>query len=701
MSRSILHIEKEEPVKAMLSALLQARGHNVDQTASGKDALLMAKEKTYDLVIVGDELEDIDGIGLIVKLRGETTPCPIVFVSSRWRDGGIYQQLKKDFKVDLIIHRPLKAALLGAQIEGIFEEHKGIKSHIEQEESIFKTLQSNYLKVLPERVAKVEQAIDLAQKNPEDVFCLEESIRLTHNLKGTAASCGFGVLGESAGSLEKALSMIKESNLSRHETAWEEIHLILSLVRTNAQALGGNPTAVVDKRAFTTIEVTTEDDSTLPPARGPALPEDNFDTFDDSSAVRVMVVAKDGVAGQSRVETVASGMNVQVIIAADHADAIARASKLTLDAVLVDIDVESPAPSLNLARELRSMPGYESLPVAFLSTSKQQKYIEDSTHAGASLMIAKPLKSDLLGEAIEYLVSARQGGRPRVLVVDDEAEFVKVVSNVLGQEGMLVKTLPDPTNLVETLTEFHPDLVLLDVAMPAVSGYDVCRLIRSMPQFQDLPIIFLTSTTGLESRLAAFEAGGDDYLPKPVARVELLTRVKVRLERARMMRDRSNTDVLTGLLIRRAFMEELFEMKEESQRNGLIYSLALIDVDHFKGINDTYGHLAGDRVLSALGQLLKKRFRVEDVRGRWGGEEFIVAFRHIGRETSRGALLRALEELRQMEFTGDHGEKFSISFSSGIVSYPDDKENVDELLRLADERLYKAKEAGRNCIVAE
>ncbi len=168
-----------------------------------------------------------------------------------------------------------------------------------------------------------------------------------------------------------------------------------------------------------------------------------------------------------------------------------------------------------------------------------------------------------------------------------------------------------------------------------------------------------------------------------------------------MMRDRSNTDVLTGLLIRRAFMEELFEMKEESQRNGLIYSLALIDVDHFKGINDTYGHLAGDRVLSALGQLLKKRFRVEDVRGRWGGEEFIVAFRHIGRETSRGALLRALEELRQMEFTGDHGEKFSISFSSGIVSYPDDKENVDELLRLADERLYKAKEAGRNCIVAE
>jgi len=706
MYRTILHVEQEGSVKALVSALLQARGHQVDSTESGKEALEMVGLIGYDLIIVGDELTDIDGIGLIVKLRDALIDCPIVFVSRLWRDGAIYQQLKKDFRVDLVIHRPLKAGLLGAQIEGIFQDHKTLQSHIEQEDANLKTLQSNYLKILPQRVKRLEEAIKLSRTNPDDLYCLLDCIACAHNLKATAASCGFGVLGESAGQLEKALSIIKEDSLMTHEAAWEEIDLMVELVSANAHALSGNPTAMVDKRAFTTLEVAQEE-TLMPPARGPAIPDDNFDTFDDSSAVRVMVVAKQGVS-QSRVQTNATGIKVQVIAATDREDALARASKLTLDAVLIDIDVSTPAPSLNLARDLRSISGYESLPVAFLSTSKQQQYIEDSTHAGASLMVAKSqtdatdgnsaIAADVLSEAIEYLVGARQGGRPRILIVDNDQDFVRLVSSVLGQEGMLVRVLPDTVNLLPVMQEFHPDLLLLDIHMPTVSGYDICRLVRSMPQYQDLPIIFLTALVGLETRLAAFESGGDDYLPKPVAKVELLTRVKVRLERSRMMKERSNCDVLSGLLIRRAFMEELVNMAEESERNGLIFSLALIDVDHFKKINDTHGHLAGDRVLAGFGNLLKRRFRVEDVRGRWGGEEFIVGFRHIPRDTAKGALQRALEELNKMQFEGDRGEIFNISFSAGIVSFPDDSKNIDELLKLADERLYKAKSAGRNCI---
>ena len=711
MARSILHIEKEESVKALLSALLKARGHHVEATESGKEALEIAARLKPDLIIVGEELADIDGIGLIVKIRSELPPCPLIFISKEWRDGAIYQQLKKDFKVDLVIHRPLKAGLLGAQIEGIFQEQKKIHTYVqvEQEEATFKTLQANYLKVLPERVDKLEGAIKLAMHNPDDLFCLIEAIRLAHNLKGTAASCGFGVLGESAGSLEKALSSIKENGLSKNEAAREEIELMVSLVRSNATALSGNPSAQVDKRAFATIEGGSDEERSLPPASGPAIPEDNFDTYDDSSAVRVLVVAKGGA--ESRVLTSRNGMKVQVIFAEDKEPALSRAKRLSLDAVLIDIDVESPAPSLNLARELRSLVGYETLPVAFLSSSRQPKDIEASTHAGASMVLAKKSEhegaggsqefdQDSLLDAIEYLIAARQGGRPRILIVDEDEDFVKIVSSVLGQEGMLVKVLPSANRTLEEMRDFHPDLVLLDVSVPAVSGYDVCRLIRSKEQYQDLPVLFLTAATGLETRLAAFEAGADDYLPKPVAKVELLTRVKVRLDRSRLMKERSNTDVLSGLLIRRAFMEELQSMVTESERNGLIFSLALIDVDHFKNVNDTYGHMAGDRVLTSLGQLLRKRFRVEDVRGRWGGEEFIVAFRHIRKETAQGALQRALEELRLMEFQGDHGEIFSISFSAGIANYPDENTNIDDLLKIADEKLYKAKQAGRNCIIA-
>lgn len=696
---TILHVEKDESVKALMAALLSARGHHVDQTADGQVALTKVVEKHYDMIIVGDELNDIDGIGLLTKLSPQVM-APLVFISNRWREANVYQHLKRDLKVVLVVHRPLKAGLLGAQIEDIFLDGKGHFPGMSQEENIFKTLQSNYLRVLPERVSLLDEAITTAKLNPDDLYSIMEAQRLAHNLKGTAASCGFGLLGESAGSLEKALSVIKENNLAKNETAWEEIELIASLVRANASALCANPASFIDKRAFSTIE-TSADSKLLPPMRGPAIPQDNFDTFDDASSVRVLVLCRKELAADRLTTKTSSGLNVQIIPAHDKAEALAKAEKLTLDAVLVDIEVDQPAPALTLARELRSMPGYESLPVAFLSTSKQQKYIEDSTHAGASLMVEDSQQKDMLDEAIDYLISARQGGRPRVLVVDDDEDFIPIVASVLGQEGMLVKSIKDSNNILSVMQDFHPDLVMLDVKQPVVSGYDVCRLLRGVSNYQDLPIIFLTSQVGLEARLAAYEAGGDDYLPKPVASVELLTRVKVRLERSRMMKDRSNKDVLTGLMIRRAFMEELTTMAEESKRNGLIFSLALIDVDHFKIVNDTYGHLAGDRALAGVGHLLKKRFRVEDIRGRWGGEEFIVAFRHIQKGTAQGALLRALEELRNMAFKGDKDEDFKITFSAGIVSYPEDSTDVLELLKLADHRLYKAKESGRNCLVSE
>ncbi|MBS1989889.1 MAG: diguanylate cyclase [Cyanobacteria bacterium SZAS LIN-2] len=702
MSKRILHAEQEESVATLLKTLVVARGHEIEQTPTGTVAVEKLIGQEYDLIVVGDELDDIDGIGLITKLRQINSQVPIVLISKVWRDARIYQQLVKELQVALVIHRPIKAGLFGAQLESIFDSQAAFSlGELGPEEATLRTLQANYLRVLPERVFKLKEAIAISRTNPAVGSHLIEAIRLAHNLKGTATSCGFGILGESAGSLEKALVAIKEGDLGHYDVAWEEIDLIMKLVTTNAHAIAENPSSKVDKRAFATLENPDERVlSMAPEAEGAEpLPEDNFDTFDMSSSVRVLVVSKEAPASFRKIRDDSKMQAVQVICCQEKEDAVAIAQKLSLDAVLIDIDTAQPGPSLNLARELRSLPNYDSLPVAFLSTSKQQKYIEDSTHAGASLMLEMPFAPNILDDAIDYLVNARQGGRPRILVMDDDQDFSETVAATLGQEGMLVRCINEPGDIMETLHDYHPDLVLLNITMPLVSGYDICRMIRQDAHYRDLPILFLTSQTGLETRLAAFEAGGDDYLPKPVARVELLTRVKVRLERARLLKERSNKDVLTGLLIRRAFMEELQDMAEESRRNELIFSLALIDVDHFKKINDTYGHMAGDKVLAQVGQLLRKRFRVEDVRGRWGGEEFIVAFRHIQKDTARGALQRALEELRSQTFTGDHGENFGITFSAGLVSYPDDGRELDTLIKIADHRLYRAKEQGRNCLV--
>jgi len=181
MSRTILHLEIEDSVKELLNALLSARGHKVESLASGKAGLAKIAQENIDLVVVGAELEDIDGISFISKLRASNRNISIIYVSKVWHDAAIYKQLRSDLKVDMVVHRPLKASLLGAQIESIFQEEKKITSHIEQEETIFKTLQANYLKVLPERVKKLNTAIQTAKTNPEDQYSLLEAIRLAHS----------------------------------------------------------------------------------------------------------------------------------------------------------------------------------------------------------------------------------------------------------------------------------------------------------------------------------------------------------------------------------------------------------------------------------------------------------------------------------------------------------------------------------------
>jgi diguanylate cyclase (GGDEF)-like protein len=274
------------------------------------------------------------------------------------------------------------------------------------------------------------------------------------------------------------------------------------------------------------------------------------------------------------------------------------------------------------------------------------------------------------------------------------------VSAILEREGILVRSAPDATRLVELLDETRPDLVLLDAMLPHVSGWDAIRIVRTIPEHCDVPILFLTGRTDLASRVDAFNAGADDYLGKPLVTEELLARVRVRLDRRRLVREMIERDSLTRCLSRRTLLDALASRLSEARRHARPLSVALIDVDRFKRVNDSYGHLVGDQVLMALGGLLNARFRLEDLRGRWGGEEFVLVFPGETPPTTLAVLLRVLEEFRARAFQSERGERFFVTFSAGISSFPGDGDTVDALIRAADGRLYEAKGAGRATVVA-
>ena len=181
---------------------------------------------------------------------------------------------------------------------------------------------------------------------------------------------------------------------------------------------------------------------------------------------------------------------------------------------------------------------------------------------------------------------------------------------------------------------------------------------------------------------------------------ELVACIEGLLERNRVAKERADRDSLTGLLVRRAFNDALLGHLTAAKRRSTPVSLCLIDLDHFKSVNDTYGHLAGDRVLSTIGRLLSSSFRAEDLRGRWGGEEFVLAF--VGEEASSAAeiLARAHREFSRFYFEGEQGESFQSSFSAGIASFPQDADGIEGLVKIADKRLYRVKETGRRAILS-
>ena len=357
-------------------------------------------------------------------------------------------------------------------------------------------------------------------------------------------------------------------------------------------------------------------------------------------------------------------------------------------------------PGYDLVEHLRARPGSDATAVLMVAGAASFLDKVDAIHCGADGYFQKPVDWAAFQRRLQHLLERTKAEPARILYVEDDPNQAAFVRAVLSSAGYEVRICEEPKRFEADLTAFRPDLVLMDIVLPGFSGYDLARYVRQDERYAALPIVFLTTEVQMQARIETARAGGDGYIEKPVTPGLLLSDVAARIERARFIRGLMNRDGLTRLLTHTAFLEQARAVLAQARRDpARTLAWVMIDVDHFKKINDTYGHPVGDRVLSGLAALLRRRLRQPDTIGRYGGEEFAVLIEGLGEPEAVRLVSRLLAEFAATDHHAADGTAFRATFSAGVAALSPAAMDLERWRKAADDALYGAKAAGRNRVV--
>jgi diguanylate cyclase (GGDEF)-like protein len=304
--------------------------------------------------------------------------------------------------------------------------------------------------------------------------------------------------------------------------------------------------------------------------------------------------------------------------------------------------------------------------------------------------------------------------KAKILLVEDNKTQARIISDFLGKNGYEVVHAEDGMSAFKCARTQGVDIILLDRILPDIDGNDVCRWLKLDQNTRLIPIIMLTARDSVTDKVSGLEAGADDYLPKPFDEDELNARIYVRL-RAKSQQDELRTknrqledmltrvetlaivDSLTELFNRRRFETILGSEFKKAARYQNAMSCLMIDIDHFKQVNDAHGHQEGDIVLREIARLIQASIREVDTAARWGGEEFVVLSPNTPKENAGLAATRILKAISLHEFTGMNGRKITVSI--GVAGIPSPSiDTPEKLIHAADLAMYEAKKNGRNLV---
>jgi diguanylate cyclase (GGDEF)-like protein len=532
-------------------------------------------------------------------------------------------------------------------------------------------LADTFIKELQEKTKDLESIWQQLQSEWR-TETLQVLYRKVHGLIGPSQTFGFLELGRVASALEQSLKPLQQNNSSMSEQQQDQIHQQI--------------------RELSRLATNLEQDQTQNITR--VLRGIIYPSSDVSG--QIFVVDDDQEAAQELALQL-SYYEYEVKVFDRLEEFCAAIKKVPHAIVLMNIEFsEDPLAGIRVMKEIQQEMD-ESAQVMFISSNDDLELRLEAVRAGGAAYLTKPINSSELINQLDSFAVPQTQEPFRVLIIDDSATLLAYYATVLELAGMVVQTVENLDTVMKTLLAFNPDVILIDVYMPECSGIELAKVIRQIDGLLSVPIVYLSSENDFNTQQEAMCLAGDDFLVKPVDPKRLLSAVTMRVRRARLLRGLMVRDGLTGLLNHTAIIEQLGREIVRSNRLRTPLSFALVDVDFFKKVNDTYGHAAGDRVLKSLARLLKQRLRGTDIVGRYGGEEFAV----IMTDTDAPDAAKVIDEIRKVFSRLLHmsdNREFNVTFSCGIADiqhFPD----VESVSDAADKVLDEAKMKGRNQVV--
>lgn len=528
---------------------------------------------------------------------------------------------------------------------------------------------------LPERIDAILSLKIQIDKEPENVTVLRDFHKAIHSLVGAGGTFGYQQLSDQACILEEIINTLIYEN--KHPTK-QDLENISTRITELKDLSISNPD---------TLFSANESKDIMPSVSTMKIHDNLIYVLDEDRDIADELVEKLNLFSYevAAFDTVAS---------AQEAINKRRPFVIILDLSMPEGHILKSGLFDNIAVLTES-----SIPLYFISERTDWEARLVCVRAGSTEYITRPVDFNKLIDKLDVLASSLYEEPCRVLIVEDVEVLAQHYALVLRRAGHEVTAVTDVRHLFESLTRQKADLILMDLYMPDCTGIESAKMIRQIDDYVDVPIVFLSMESEIAEQLKALRIGGDEFLHKPIRDDHLIAAVTIRARRFKHLRSLMTKDSLTGLINHVTLNYELEREISRAIREKSEMAFIMLDIDHFKEVNDQYGHQVGDRVLKSLARSLIQHLRKSDIVARYGGEEFSLILPGTSCKEAFGHIDRIRTEFSKQDQSYDNGS-FKVSFSAGISSCPAHT-MLEDIVKAADRCLYQAKAQGRNCVVSE